>query len=113
MTATSSSNTTGSAASTAQKLDIVLRGAGIDTLVLTGVATNLAVESTARAGADLGYRIVVAADGCATTSESAHDASLASLAMFTDVVSIDDLVARYDSRAEAGLLERVDEQGRS
>jgi nicotinamidase-related amidase len=75
------------------ELDVVLRGAAIDTLVLTGVATNLAVESTARAGADLGYRIVVVSDACATTSEHAHDASLASLAMFADVIPADNLLA--------------------
>jgi biuret amidohydrolase len=75
------------------ELDIVLRGAGIDTLLLTGVATNLAVESTARAGADLGYRIVVVSDACATTSEHAHDASLASLAMLADVIPTDSLLA--------------------
>jgi biuret amidohydrolase len=68
------------------ELDIVLRGAGIDTVVLTGVATNLAVESTARAGADLGYRILVISDACSTISGAAHDASLASLAMFAEIV---------------------------
>jgi nicotinamidase-related amidase len=75
------------------ELDIVLRGEGIDTLVLTGIATNLAVESTARAGADLGYRIVVVSDACATTSQQAHDASLASLAMFADIIPTDNLLA--------------------
>jgi biuret amidohydrolase len=68
------------------ELDVVLRGAGIDTVVLAGVATNLAVESTARAGADLGYRILVVSDACSTISETAHDASLASLAMFAEIV---------------------------
>jgi nicotinamidase-related amidase len=67
-------------------LDLVLRGAGIDTVVLAGVATNLAVESTARAGADLGYRVLVVPDACSTTSESTHDASLASLEMFAEIV---------------------------
>jgi nicotinamidase-related amidase len=78
------------------ELDVVLRGAGIDTLVLTGVATNLAVESTARAGADLGYRIIVVSDACATTSEHAHDAALASLAMFADVIPTANLLAPGD-----------------
>jgi len=52
-----------------------------------------AVESTARAGSDLGYRIVVAADACATTSKGAHEASLASLAMFADIAPTDNLLA--------------------
>jgi nicotinamidase-related amidase len=73
------------------ELDIVLRGAGINTVVLTGVATNLAVESTARAGADLGYRILVVSDACSTISKTAHDASLASLAMFAEIVPTNSL----------------------
>jgi nicotinamidase-related amidase len=75
------------------ELDVVLRGAGIDTVVLAGVATNLAVESTARAGADLGYRIIVVSDACSTTSETAHDASLGSLAMFAEIVPARSLLA--------------------
>lgn len=75
------------------ELDVTLRGAGVDTVILTGVATNLAIESTARAGADLGYRILVVADACSTTSEPAHDASLASLAMFAQIVSATSLLA--------------------
>jgi nicotinamidase-related amidase len=68
------------------QLDVVLRAAGIDTVVLTGIATNMAVESTARAAADLGYRTLVVSDACSTTSESAHNASLESLAMLAEIV---------------------------
>lgn len=84
------------------ELDVVLRGAGIDTVVLTGVATNLAVESTARAGADLGYRVLVVSDACSTTSETSHDASLASLAMFAEIVPRGSLFAALDkTKAES------------
>jgi nicotinamidase-related amidase len=75
------------------ELDVVLRGAGIDTVVLAGVATNMAVESTARACADLGYRTLVVSDACSTTSETAHNASLASMAMLGEVVTTDELLA--------------------
>jgi nicotinamidase-related amidase len=78
------------------ELDVVLRGAGIDTVVVAGVATNLAVESTARAGADLGYRTVVVSDACSTTSETAHNASLESMAMLAEIVTTDDLLATLD-----------------
>lgn len=80
----------------ATALDLVLRGAGVDTVVLSGVATDLAVESTTRAGADLGYRMLVASDACTTTSRSAHDASLTSLAMFAEIVTVSDLLAAFD-----------------
>jgi nicotinamidase-related amidase len=75
------------------QLDVVLRAAGIDTVVLTGIATNMAVESTARAAADLGYRTLVVSDACSTTSESAHNASLESLAMFAEIVPTGGLFA--------------------
>lgn len=75
------------------ELDVVLRGAGINTVVLAGVATNAAVESTARASADLGYRTLVVSDACSTISEAAHDASLASLAMLAEVVPTQSLLA--------------------
>lgn len=84
-------------------LDVVLRGAGIDTIVLTGVATNLAVESTARAGADLGYRTLVVADACSTTTQAAHEASLESLSMFGEVVSVDQLCAEFTSPVQGSM----------
>jgi len=40
----------------ATELDRLLRVRHIDTIVLTGVATNFAVEAAARDGADLGLR---------------------------------------------------------
>jgi biuret amidohydrolase len=75
------------------QLDVVLRNAGIDTVVLAGVATNLAVESTARAAADLGYRTLVVSDACSTTSEGAHNASLESLTMLAEIVPTEGLLA--------------------
>jgi nicotinamidase-related amidase len=68
------------------ELDVILRGAGIDNVALAGVATNVAIESTARAAADLGYRTIVVCDACSTTSEAAHNASLESLSMLADVM---------------------------
>lgn len=84
------------------ELDVVLRGADIDTVVLVGVATNLAVESTARSAADLGYRVMVLADCCSTISAEVHDASLATLAMFAEIVPAEGLLARL--RTASGQL---------
>src|SRR5260370_27364504 len=58
------------------ELDVIMRGARIDTVVVAGVATNLAVENTARAGPDLGYRTLVLSDPCSTTPHTPHNASL-------------------------------------
>jgi biuret amidohydrolase len=57
-------------------LDTILRLAGVDTLVLVGVATDVAVESTARGACDLGYRTIVVSDACTADSDEAHARSL-------------------------------------
>jgi nicotinamidase-related amidase len=51
---------------------VVLRAAGVDTLVLAGIATSGVVLSTLRQAADLDYRLVVLADGCADTDDEVH-----------------------------------------
>ncbi|MFI9245957.1 isochorismatase family protein [Streptomyces sp. NPDC053086] len=57
-------------------LDGRLRDRGITTLVFGGIATNLGVESTARAAADLGYDLVFAEDAMAALTAAEHEASV-------------------------------------
>lgn len=47
-------------------LDELLRASGVDTLVLTGCATEFCVDSTLQNAASRGYRIVVITDGHTT-----------------------------------------------
>jgi nicotinamidase-related amidase len=56
---------------------------GIDTLFVTGVATNLTVEQTARHGTDLGFTVHVVSDCVAAADEGVHAASLANLELAT------------------------------
>jgi gluconolactonase len=58
------------------RLDILLRGLGADTILITGAWTNMSIEHTARHGADAGYEVVVASDGTSTISEEWHHAAL-------------------------------------
>ena len=60
-----------------------LTGWGIDTVLVTGVATNLTVEQTARAATDLGFTAYVVGDCVTAADPAAHEASLASLALTT------------------------------
>ena len=53
-------------------LEVLLRAANIDTLVLTGIATSGVVLSTLRQAADLDYRIVVLADACLDGDPEVH-----------------------------------------
>jgi len=64
-------------------LPSLLADRGIDTVFLTGVATNLTVEQTARHGTDLGLEVHVVSDCVAAVSEDVHRASLADLALTT------------------------------
>jgi nicotinamidase-related amidase len=53
-------------------LDAVTRGLGVDTLVLTGIATSGVVLSTLRQAADLDFRLTVLRDGCADQDPEVH-----------------------------------------
>jgi nicotinamidase-related amidase len=74
-------------------LDERLRAAGIDTVVLFGVATNLTVESTGRSAGDLGYRVVIVADACQAATDRAHAATLESFALLGEVATADEVLA--------------------
>src|ERR1700687_15421 len=58
------------------KLDSILQGCGIDSLVITGAWTNFSIEHTARHGADAGYEIVVATDGTSTIDDAWQNAGI-------------------------------------
>ena len=58
------------------RLDILLRGLGVETLVITGAWTNMSIEHTARHAADAGYRAVVASDGTSTVNDEWQHAAL-------------------------------------
>lgn len=53
-------------------LDLQLRRRGIKTVVLGGISTNIGVESTARAGWELGYELVIAEDLCSAQNAEMH-----------------------------------------
>jgi ureidoacrylate peracid hydrolase len=68
-----------------------LQAAGIDTVIITGTATNICCESTARDAFMLNYRTMVVSDANATVSDEAHNASLNALFIrFADVFSTDE-----------------------
>jgi nicotinamidase-related amidase len=57
---------------TGSGLDVVLRGLGVDTLVLSGISTSGVVLSTLRQAADLDFRLIVLSDGCADADPEVH-----------------------------------------
>jgi nicotinamidase-related amidase len=53
-------------------LDVVLRSLGIESLVLTGIATSGVVLSTLREAADLDFILTVLSDGCLDGDAEVH-----------------------------------------
>ncbi|MEV6977762.1 isochorismatase family protein [Kitasatospora sp. NPDC093806] len=65
----------------------LLRARGVDTLVFGGIATNLGVESTARAAADHGYRLLFVEEALAALTAEEHRAAVElNLPRFGEVV---------------------------
>ena len=76
--------------------------AGIDTLIISGTATNICCESTARDAFMLSYRTLVVSDANATTTDEAHSASLNALfTRFADVFTTVEVLALLEAQTAA------------
>ncbi len=71
---------------TSTGIDQILRNIGLDTLIVTGVATNSCVEMTSRDAADRGYKCVLVEDACATFTQEMHDAVMRTFALLSGKV---------------------------
>jgi ureidoacrylate peracid hydrolase len=88
-------------------LDLVLRSHGIRTVALTGVVTNVCVETTARAAFVRDYYVAVVEDGCAAYVPEDHEHTLRNIRRFFGVTpSIRQLCAIWDAPASAATAGR-------
>jgi nicotinamidase-related amidase len=72
----------------------VLTARHIDTVIITGVLTNICCESSARDAAALGYQVIVVSDANAARSDEEHQAALYNiLRNFGDVRESRDLIS--------------------
>jgi len=70
-----------------------LRERAIDSVLITGTATHICCESTARDAMMLNFKAVMVADGLAANSDEEHNASLSALyGQFADVQTVDEVV---------------------
>jgi ureidoacrylate peracid hydrolase len=77
--------------------DAILRANGIKTLIITGVATNVCVESTARDGFMLDYHIVVPSDLTAGVNDQVKQMSLFNIdTFFGEVVESGYIVSTWE-----------------
>ena len=75
-------------------LDQVLRSRGIDTVLVTGTATNVCCESTARDAMMLNYRTLMVSDACSASTDDQHAATIYSFIInFGDVKTTDEVVS--------------------
>ena len=87
-------------------LERVLRGTGIDTLLVAGTKTNVCCESTARDAMMLDFKVVLVEDCCAALSDDEHRSALENvIQQFGDVMTADEVLIRlrHLENKETGL----------
>ncbi|MGW4069693.1 biuret amidohydrolase [Nocardia grenadensis] len=81
----------------ATDLDLLLRGAGISHIILTGITTDVCVHTTMREANDRGYECLILSDCTGATERRHHEAALSMVTMqggiFGAVATSDQLLA--------------------
>lgn len=73
-------------------LDVILRRMGIQTVIVAGVSTNVAVAGCTMAATDLGYHVIVAEDCIAAADPATHEVIIRDqLRMIARIASADDV----------------------
>jgi ureidoacrylate peracid hydrolase len=84
-------------------LDGLLRSLGIDTLVVTGVGTDVCVDSTVRDAAQLNYRCIIPREAVGTTDPDINESILRVMQhAFARVVDVDDVVGAWKGETLIG-----------
>ena len=82
----------------ASDLHAILQQRGIDTLIVTGTATQVCCESTARDAMMLNYKVFFVSDGNATFTDAEHNGTLSAMAhAFCDVIDTEAMVSTIDA----------------
>jgi ureidoacrylate peracid hydrolase len=82
----------------------VLRGRGLDTILVTGTVTNVCCESTARDAMMMNFKTIMVTDGNAAVTDEDHNASLCAFYLtFGDIMSTDMLVTCLERNARGSL----------
>ncbi|RUL79795.1 isochorismatase family cysteine hydrolase [Dyella choica] len=75
----------------ATPLEAILRANGVRRLIIAGVSSSWAVQSTARDAHDRDYDVCIVEDACAAGDESEHQASMKMMSSIAQIISVDDL----------------------
>ena len=81
----------------------MLKEWGVERVIITGMMTHMCVDATARAAADLGFKVIVAEDACATRdlqfggtiipADHVHKAFMAALKSYGQVMKSEETIA--------------------
>jgi len=89
-------------------LEAILRARGIDTLIISGIATNICCDTTAREAAQHDFRVLFLSDGTATKemngvpADTLQRATLASLGVvFAQITTIDEVLEKLRTSASS------------
>lgn len=78
-------------------LNYLLRNLGIENVVVVGFLTDQCVDMAVRCGADLGFYMVCAEDGCATHTQDRHRAGLDAFDGYCRVQTVDEVITTLQS----------------
>jgi nicotinamidase-related amidase len=73
----------------------LLRNAGIITIVITGIATEIGVESTARDAGNRGFFPVIITDAVSSSNQDAHNRSLENLKSMMILLKTEEIISRW------------------
>lgn len=81
----------------------ILKSWSVERVVITGMMSHMCVDATARAASDLGFKVIVAEDACATRdlefggtvvpADHVHKAFMSALQSYGDVMKSDEVIA--------------------
>ncbi len=91
---------------TSSELELILRSKGIDTVIISGIATNICCETTAREAAQLDFQVFFLSDGTATKEMNGVPADVLQRAtcasvgqVFAQILTVDQMIEKIRSAA--------------
>ena len=83
---------------TGTDLNLILRSKGIETILVSGVVTNICVETTARDAFNLDYDVILVEDCCGAYFSDEHTSTLNNIRKYFGLVA--------DSRTLVRIMEK-------
>ncbi len=75
--------------------DYFMRNRGIETLIFTGIATDMGIDTSARNAASLGYYTVVVSDCVSSSDKGRHEAIIKTLPVVCPVLTAEEIKRKW------------------